>query len=66
MKTKYLKVDGTTVPQGHCVVPDHRITTVTIELRSISWIDAEVLKAAIERRYEVTDMEVTEQLIVVK
>ncbi len=64
--TVYVKTDGTPVETGNCVMPDSYVTTFTVTVRSMSGISANALKDVIQGKYEVTNCEKTNGVIVVK
>lgn len=66
MTPTYKKIDGSEVPQGHCVMPDHRMTTFSITLRTLDAVSAERLRRLLETQFECIGMEKTGELIIVK
>jgi hypothetical protein len=63
---QYLKVDGTPVPRGHCVMPDHRETTVSVTIRSNNALSLDRVKDILQREFEVTKITITGGTIFVK
>lgn len=66
MDAKYTYKDGTPVPSGYCVKPDHWDTTVQITLRSLTPIDLEIIKRMIQERHEVVSLTTVETVCVVQ
>lgn len=66
METKYIKSDGSPVPRGHCVLPDHWETTIVVKLRTLTPPSPDMVKGLLQTKYEVTDLKVTAQTCVVK
>jgi hypothetical protein len=69
MKTTYLKTDGSAVPEGHCVNPDHTVDTIRIDVRSLQGVGTDLLHALrefIQKKHEVTRCQVTERTVYVK
>lgn len=61
---QYIYTDGTPVPEGKRVRGDHSLTTFTVTVRSMKGMTADTLKDAIQKQFEVTDIEVTGQTLV--
>jgi len=60
---KHFYTDGTPVVEGHCLKgADHHVQTITVTLRSSSsMVTADMVKAQLEKRYEVTSVSLVER-----
>lgn len=66
LKTTCVRTDGSPVNGQNCVVPDNHMTTFIVTIRSSSGLGCESIKDLLQRKYEVTGIEKTENVIVVK
>ena len=47
--------DGTPTIEGHCLkAADHHVQTITVTMRSVDMVTADMVKAQLQKRYEVT------------
>lgn len=61
MTHKNIKIDGTPIPQGHCVTPDHSVQTFVVQIRSLSGIHPDTVKDQLQKKWEVINIEKTDQ-----
>ena len=40
-----------------CVIPDHTVTTLTVQIRSLNSVPTDVVKALIQQKFEVVSIE---------
>jgi hypothetical protein len=53
---KYLTLDDEPVPTGHCVVPDHRETVLTVTIRTIGALPVDQVYHLIQQKFEVVNI----------
>ena len=63
IEPRYLYTDGTPVVQGHCVMPDHHLTTFSVSVRTMDGVTANRLREIIQRELEVVEFARTAQVI---
>lgn len=61
-----VRVDGSVVEPGMCVEPDHSVQRFSLQIRSMSKVDLEVLREYLQRRYEVVELVAGPRKLVVK
>lgn len=59
MTVRHLYADGTEVARGYCITPDHFVQTFTVTIRSSGGVSADAVKDQIQKRNEVTAIEMT-------
>ena len=64
-EAKYIYRDGTTVPQGVCMVPDHWNQTFVITIRSMRHLSTEAVKEQLQKKWEVVAIDLTADTCVV-
>lgn len=52
-------LDGEPITDHRCIVPDHRLTTFTVTVRSIGAVPVDQVRHLIQQKFEVTNVEVT-------
>lgn len=66
MQTTIIRSDGTKVPAGQCVTPDHNLNTFVVTLRSLAGVHPDTVKNLLQTRYEVVEIEPVSNVLVVK
>lgn len=66
MKTKYVRPDGTPIPEGACVRADNVVDTFKLELRSLNGVSPEQVTKLLQTQFEVCLLMPTERTMVVK
>ena len=61
----WINADGTPVECGHCVTPDHFLSTFTITVRSMNHVSAEMVKELVQKKFEVVKAELAALDVVV-
>lgn len=64
--THYVYIDGSAVPQGYCIQPDHYVTTVQVTIRSATPLGVETLRDLIQTRHEVIGLVQKEAVCIVR
>lgn len=65
-EVQVLYSDGSPVPRGYCVMPDHYVTTVQVTIRSLTPVAVESLRDLIQQRHEVIGLSTTEEVCIVR
>lgn len=63
---EYHRVDGKPLVEGERVSVDHHVTTLTVTVRSTSWVGPNDLKALIETKHEVIEVNEIQHRLMVK
>ena len=66
VKRECVYTDGTPVPSGYCVMPDHYTTTLTVVVRSSRPISSERITNLIQQQHEVVSCLPTHERCVVR
>lgn len=61
---KYIDRHGDELDRGICIVPDHHNDTFTIKMSSMGGLNAEQVKALLQTRFKVDQIEHTERVTV--
>lgn len=66
MVTVAVYTDGSPVPPGFCITPDHYNTTFILTVRTMRPCSEDRLKDIIQKQIEVTNIQIDNELIVAR
>lgn len=66
LEVQWTYTDGTTVPDGHAVLPDHYVDTFTVKVSSMGGLTAKDIMSLLQTRHEVKSVSHTNQTVIIR